>query len=66
MNKLQNCLSCKYPYILDGVENTNCLNCNYGNNLWYYDMNIDPLSCIILTNNICPNGYNYIISEIRI
>ena len=65
MNKLQNCLSCKYPYILDGVENTNCLNCNYGNNLWYYDMNIDPLSCIILTNNICPNGYNYIISEIN-
>ena len=65
MNKLQNCLSCKYTYTLNGEENINRINCNYRNNLWYYDINIDSSSNSILTNNICPNGKNYIISELN-
>ena len=44
MNKLQNCLSCKYTYTLNGEENINRINCNYRNNLWYYDINIDSSS----------------------
>ncbi len=31
----------------------------------YYHINIDSSSRIILTNNICPNRYNYIISELN-
>ena len=30
----------------------NCIICDCGNNVWYYDINIDSSSSIILTNNI--------------
>ena len=65
-NELQNCLSCKYNLIFDGVYNTNCIYCNYGNNLWYYNISINYYSCIILDNNEnCPSKYKYIINDLN-
>ncbi len=64
-NSIQNCLSCKYNYVLEGTINTNCITCNHGSNLWYYDATMNTDSCIILTSTSCPTNYNYIIESLN-
>ena len=65
-NAIQNCLSCKYDLIFDGVENTNCIYCKYGNNLWYYNKTIDSYLCTILGDGEnCPSKYKYIINDLN-
>ena len=62
----EKCTSCKYNYIFDGVKGSNCIECDYGNNLWTYNASIDSLKCKILENQSnCPSHYNYIINELN-